>query len=167
MLIGVDDDPIRSTAATITDDASDLFVVLSTLSYMFGLSIISIFSDVTFPNDSGDTIAATEIFELIMESSLEFVTRDPPISRRKLAPRTSSTLLSFTCCTARNDELDEIAVLIAPNLSSTSSNRRTGNVLFETVDVFVLDTEEMYIDKALANSEEVALGLLILSTANS
>jgi len=52
IFMGLDTEPLSCTAATITDDTSDLLLVeLSIFSYIVGLSIINIVRDNTPLND--------------------------------------------------------------------------------------------------------------------
>jgi hypothetical protein len=68
------------TAATITDDTSDLSDELSIFSYIVGLLMITILTEVTLPKVATSSIAATDGFALRDTLALLFLTTEPPTS---------------------------------------------------------------------------------------
>jgi hypothetical protein len=68
------------TAATITDDTSDLSDELSIFSYIVGFSTITILIAVTLPKVATSIKAAIDKLELIAEPLVTFETTEPPTS---------------------------------------------------------------------------------------
>ena len=88
MLIGEDTEVFRCTAATITEDASDLSLELLMFLYIVGRSIMNMLIDVTPLRDWLLIVAAALSVESIARLRFALLTTSPPTPCLNAAPST-------------------------------------------------------------------------------
>jgi hypothetical protein len=147
------------------DDASVLVVELSIFRYVEGLSIMSIFRDVTSDKDSLLIIAAADKDELITLSLLVLLTSSPPMPLVNEAPKTMTSLLRFRCCTTII-ELVVFFIKLTFILSRDLSSSPIDSVSFEPDDTLEFVIELMYNERASAVAVELAVLLRNMSTCS-